>query len=336
MNNRLFKTLQKVGINGFLLGLFAAIALAAWVPEVGSSQSGIPWKPIINLGIALVFFFYGVKLNPVQLKEGLTNWRLHLMIQSATFLFFPILVLVLKNITPWIEDDFQLGITYLSALPSTVSASVVMVSIAGGNLPGAIFNASISSLLGVILTPAWMGILANGVGGELDFWSTLGELTLKVIFPVTLGVLCHGWLFPKLKDFLPRLKYVDQTVIMIIVFTSFSDSFQQQIFSSYAVSTLLSVALTMLGIFLLVLIILSVLGKAFRFSLQDRITTLFCGSKKSLVHGVVIGKVIFPNAATLGLVLLPVMLYHIQQLILGSILAGYIGRNYSDEKKMKS
>ncbi|GAB2481355.1 bile acid:sodium symporter family protein [Algoriphagus taiwanensis] len=329
MKLRLFQTLSKVGINGFLLGIFFAIALASWIPEVGSEDSFIPWKPIINVGIALVFFFYGVKLNPEQLKAGLSNWKLHLLIQSATFLLFPALVWALMQVIPWIEEEFKLGITYLSVLPSTVSASVVMVSIAGGNLPAAIFNASISSLLGVIFTPAWMGVLAGGVEGELDFWSTLGELSLKVILPVTLGVFCHGWLYPKIQSKIKNLKYLDQSVIMVIVFTSFSESFSQKIFSSFALGTLVEVALTMLAIFLLVLGVLTGLSKVFGFALPDQITTVFCGSKKSLVHGVVIGKVIFPDPAVLGLVLLPVMLYHIQQLILGSILAGFLGKRNS-------
>jgi sodium/bile acid cotransporter 7 len=227
---------------------------------------------------------------------------------------------------PWIDEDFKLGISYLSALPSTVSASVVMVSIAGGNLPGAIFNASISSLLGVVITPAWMGLLAGGVEGEVDFWATLGELSLKVLFPVILGILCHGWLYPNLKKALPKLKYVDQSVIMMIVFTSFAESFTQRIFATYSFWVLFGIAALMLGIFVMVMVLVYSISSWLSFSVEDRITALFCGSKKSLVHGVVIGKVIFPDPAVLGLVLLPVMLYHIQQLILGSMLAGYFGR----------
>jgi sodium/bile acid cotransporter 7 len=326
MIHKLIRTLQRVGINGFLLGLFVAIGLAAVFPEVGAKESGLPWKPIINLGIAFVFFFYGVKLDPKQLRSGLSNWKLHLLIQLSTFLIFPVLVHFLLKLIPWVDSDFSLGITYLSALPSTVSASVVMVSIAGGNLPAAIFNASISSLLGVVLTPAWMGFLVGGGEGELDFWNTLGELTLKVILPVILGILAHSWLFPKIKSILPKLKYIDQTVIMIIVFTSFAESFAQRLFSAYQLTTIWTIAGTVLGIFILIWLLLDLLSKLLKFSIQDRITTLFCGSKKSLVHAVVIGKVIFPDPAVLGLVLLPVMLYHIQQLILGSILAGYFGR----------
>lgn len=326
MINKLAQTLQRVGINGFLLSLFAAIGLAALFPQIGTEDSGIPWKPVINLGIAFVFFFYGVKLDPAQLKSGLSNWRLHLLIQLSTFLIFPLIVFALLQVMPWIDPDFRLGISYLSALPSTVSASVVMVSIAGGNLPAAIFNASISSLLGVILTPLWMEFFDGGSSGSIDFWSTLGELTLKVILPVTLGVWAHRWLFPRIQHALPKLKYVDQTVIMMIVFTSFAESFAQEIFSAYSSSILLTVAATVLGIFILIWVLLEVISRLLGFTLKDRITTLFCGSKKSMVHAVVIGKVIFPDAAVLGLVLLPVMLYHVQQLILGSILAGYFGR----------
>lgn len=324
---KLIQLLQKVGINGFLLGLFGAIFFAWLFPSIGSSESGFPWKSIINVGIALVFFFYGVKLDPKQLREGLSNWKLHVLIQSFTFIIFPVLVYFLLRLIPWIDDDFKLGITYLSALPSTVSASVVMVSIAGGNMPAAIFNASISSLLGVFITPVWMGFLGESTGGmEIEMMPTILELTFKVILPVCLGVLLHGKIFPLIENHLKKLKYVDQTVIMMIVFTAFSDSFSQGVFDPYETETLLQIAGIMLCLFLFIWTVISFVSKGLGFSFKDRITALFCGSKKSLVHGVVIGKILFPDPALLGLVLLPVMLYHIQQLIIGSAIAQYFSR----------
>src|SRR5690606_9861054 len=123
MIQKLAKTLSKVGINGFLLGLFAAIFLAWLFPFAGSNESPVPWKPIINVGIGLVFFFYGVKLNPTELKSGLSNWKLHVLIQLATFLLFPLLVMLIAPHMTWIDKDFKIGVTYLSVLPSTVSAS---------------------------------------------------------------------------------------------------------------------------------------------------------------------------------------------------------------------
>ena len=324
--SRIRPLLAKVGINGFLLGLFLAIFLGWVFPTFGSTDSGFPWKIIINLGIGLVFFFYGVKLNPAQLRVGLKNWKLHLLIQLTTFLLFPALVWVFLEFSPWIPDDFRLGISYLSVLPSTVSASVVMVSIARGNIPAAIFNASISSLIGVVITPAWMGILGEASGIPIDFTSTLIELTFKVILPVLAGLALHGVIFPRIAKQISKLKYLDQSVIMIIVYTSFAQSFAQEVFTPYRLSTLILISISMLGLFFLVWLLVSLLSKILGFQLEDRITALFCGSKKSLVQGVVIGKVIFPDPAILGLVLLPVMLYHIQQLIAGSVIASWFER----------
>ncbi|WP_026956855.1 bile acid:sodium symporter family protein [Algoriphagus vanfongensis] len=324
---KLISLLQKVGLNGFLLGLLGAILLASLFPSWGASTSVIPWKPIINIGIALVFFLYGVKLDPIQLKTGLSNWKLHLLIQTFTFLIFPVLVILLLQLIPWIDDDFKLGITYLSALPSTVSASVVMVSIAGGNLPAAIFNASISSLFGVFVTPVWMGVLGGANSdAQVDFLPTVTELTFKVILPVVLGVIAHSKLFPLVKQHLGSLKYIDQSVIMMIVFTAFSESFAQGVFDPYSGRILIQIGLVMLSLFVLVWMVISLSSRLLGFSFEDRITALFCGSKKSLVHGVVIGKILFPDPAVLGLVLLPVMLYHIQQLIIGSAIAQYFSR----------
>lgn len=323
MKTKLASLLARVGLNGFLLGILAAIGMAALLPEFGSSESNIPWKPFIQVGIAFLFFFYGLKLDPDQLRTGLSNWKLHALIQLTTFLAFPLVVMLLVSFFPGLDPNFALGISYLGALPSTVSASVVLVSIAGGNVAAAIFNASISSLLGVVMTPLWMRLAGGEVAGELDLWASIVDLSFKVVLPVLLGLFLHRSLFPKVKPYLNRLKYLDQTVILSIVFTTFSESFSQKLFASFSWMSLGGLVLFMLCILLLVFGTLFILVRLLSFSREDGIAALFCGSTKSLVHGVAIGKVLFPSSAILGLVLLPVMLYHLQQLILGSILARY-------------
>jgi len=327
MKGKLSASLARVGLNGFLLGIFVAIGMAAILPELGSMESNIPWKPFIQVGIALLFFFYGLKLDPAQLRAGLSNWKLHVLIQVTTFLGFPLLVFALVNFVPGLDPNFALGISYLGALPSTVSAAVVLVSISGGNVPAAIFNASVSSLLGVVMTPFWMSVAGGDVAGELDFWASIVDLSIKVVLPVILGLVMHRYLFPKIKPHLNRLKYLDQTVILSIVFTTFSESFSQRLFDSFSWLSLGGLALGMLVILLLVVGILFLIVRAMSFSKEDQIAAIFCGSTKSLVHGVAIGKVLFPSAAIFGLVLLPVMLYHLQQLILGSFLARYYEKN---------
>src|SRR5690606_30416043 len=124
-------TLAKAGINGFFFLLILSI-LVAWVfPGWGMEGSLVPFDEVTYYGVALIFFFYGVKLSPQSLKLGLSNWKLHLLIQSTTFVIFPVLILLLYVILGEEGSLRWLGVFYLAASPTTVTSSVVMVSRAG-------------------------------------------------------------------------------------------------------------------------------------------------------------------------------------------------------------
>ena len=160
--HRLFSLLSRAGLNLFILLMVAMVGLAWLFPEPGSRNGPLHLVQIGNVGVTFIFFFYGLKLEPAKLLAGLGHWKMHLLIQATTFLIFPLLILVLRTFFYTSESDLLwLGTFYLAALPSTVSSSVVMVSIAGGNISAAIFNASISSLLGIFVTPLWMNIFVS-------------------------------------------------------------------------------------------------------------------------------------------------------------------------------
>lgn len=56
------------------------------------------------------------------------------------------------------------------------------------------------------------------------------------------------------------------------------------------------------------------------FSKADEITIVFCGSKKSLANGIPMAIVLFPKA-TVGIVVLPLMVFHQVQLRTCTVLA---------------
>ncbi|HTD06602.1 bile acid:sodium symporter, partial [Undibacterium sp.] len=58
----------------------------------------------------------------------------------------------------------------------------------------------------------------------------------------------------------------------------------------------------------------------FGFNKEDEITVVFCGSKKSLASGVPMAKVLFAGNSV-GMVLLPLMLFHQLQLMVCAVLA---------------
>jgi sodium/bile acid cotransporter 7 len=320
-------TLAKAGINAFFFLLLLSILLAYLFPDVGSQGSVVPLDDITYYGVAAIFFFYGVKISPSALKAGLANWRLHLSVQGATFVVFPLAVLAVMGIWGNAASPLWLGTFYLAALPSTVSSSVVMVSIARGNLPAAIFNASMSSLVGILLTPLWMGIYLSGGEVEYALGETIYKLVVQVLMPVIVGFVLHRYLGSWVLRRQKRLKQFDQTIILLIVFSAFADSFAAKMFEGQSVSVLLGLSLGMLLLFLLMMGTMFVAGKMLRLDYEDMTTLLFCGSKKSLVQGAVMGRILFPDPLVFGIVLLPLMIYHTLQLIVGSAFAERLGNS---------
>lgn len=323
--SKLRSTLQKVGLNTFFFLLIGTIFLAKAFPEWGTESTPIPLKDITGAGISFIFFFYGVKLSPEQLRSGLVNWKLHLVVQSTTFLVFPLVVLALYGIWGVEGDYLWLGTFYLAALPSTVSSSVVMVSIAGGNLPAAIFNASISSMVGIFITPLWMELMITDSAVSFDLSDTFWRLSLQVLFPVIIGLMFHKRLISFVNTHQKTLKNFDQGIILLIVFSAFAESFAENMFEGKSSADLLSLGVLMLAFFLLMVSLMYGISKALGFSREDMITVIFCGSKKSLVQGAVMGRVMFPDPRVFGIFLLPLMVYHTLQLIVGSAIAQKLG-----------
>ncbi|HUH72835.1 MAG TPA: bile acid:sodium symporter family protein [Chitinophagales bacterium] len=327
--------LKKIGLDNFILSLFAIVALAYFQPYWGTDASPLPLGFISNVGVSLIFFFYGLKLSPEKLKSGLRNIPLHFLIQGSTFVLFPFIVWMGKLlIQPSADDQIWVGIYFLAALPSTVSSSVVMVSMARGNIPAAIFNASISSLIGVFMTPIIMGLFLNATNAQLDLLQVIFDLILQVIVPVGAGILLYPYLGKIVSKFNNGLKIFDQTIIIIIVYQSFCVAFDQGLYQQISTLKLIEISVIMLALFGFLFFLISKICQLLNFSIEDRITAAFCGSKKSLVHGTVMSNVIFKGNPNAGIILLPLMIYHTLQLIAASVIAQKLGSRSDSQSVM--
>lgn len=322
--------LKKAGLDEFLLGIILMVVLAFYFPGPGLKEGVFSIKGIANIGVSLIFYFYGIRLSPAKIKLGLNNWRLHIVIQVTTFLLFPLIIWFTRPfLTEGNYEALWIGAFYLAALPSTVSSSVVMVSIAGGNLPAAIFNASFSSLLGIFITPLWMGIILTAEAGDYDLMMILVKLIIQVLVPLVLGIFSIRFLGSFAEKNKVKLKYFDQIIILMIVYSSFCTSFSEGMFKIIDMKDIIVLSILMLVLFFMVYGMVFLISYLLKFNKEDRITALFCGSKKSLVQGTVMSKVLFVNNPALGIILLPIMVYHALQLIVASIVAQKIAKNHS-------
>ncbi|NIJ46482.1 sodium/bile acid cotransporter 7 [Wenyingzhuangia heitensis] len=318
----MFQKKLKIPIDGFILSLLGAILIAVVFPN-GAKLLKI--KEITNIGIACIFFFYGLKLSFKEIQSGLRNYKVHVLIQITTFLIFPIILILLKPIiTNLVGPDFWIGLFFLAALPSTVSSSVVMVSLAKGNVPSAIFNASISGIIGVFVTPVWISIFVS-TSGNISLSSVFLKLFIQIIAPLTLGLLFNKKIGVYAKKNSKRIAFFDKVIIVLIVYASFCSSILENIFGGVSILNLVYLFFIVVFLFGLLMAIVFVTSKFLKLKYQDKITAMFCGSKKSLVHGSAMLKIIFLNNPSAGMYLLPVMLYHISQLMILAFVANKLG-----------
>ncbi|RXG13217.1 sodium/bile acid cotransporter 7 [Leeuwenhoekiella aestuarii] len=324
---------MRIKLDKFVVSIIIIIIVAYFFPQWGLESSPVPLDLIGTLGISLIFFFYGLKLSPQKLKAGLSNYKLHILVQASTFLLFPVLVLLFR---PLIQNEEQeiiwLAFFFLAALPSTVSSSVVMVSLAKGNIPAAIFNASISGIIGIAITPLWIGLFVTEIASDFDFSTIYSKLLLQILLPVIVGVLLQKYWGDFIRKHTSKLTLFDKSIILLIIYKSFAESFADNLFTSVSIFDLILLFAGVIGVFVVVFLITGLIAKLLGFNMEDRITAQFCGTKKSLVHGTVFSKILFGNMAGLGLILLPLMLFHASQIMIISAIASRFARKVDVEK----
>ncbi|MGH8389912.1 MAG: bile acid:sodium symporter family protein [Pseudomonas sp.] len=305
--------------DNFTLTLIGVVTLASLLPASGQVAVGFGW--LTNIAIALLFFLHGAKLSRESIIAGAGHWRLHVLVFSLTFVLFPLLGLALKPLlSPLIGNDLYMGMLYLCALPATVQSAIAFTSLARGNIPAAICSAAASSLFGIFLTPLLVTLLLNVHGEGSSTLDAILKISVQLLLPFIAGQIARRWIGNWVARNKSWLKFVDQGSILLVVYGAFSEAVIEGLWHQIPLLDLLGLVVACCVVLVLVLVASTVLGKAFGFNQEDRITILFCGSKKSLATGVPMAQVLFAGS-TIGVLILPLMLFHQIQLMVCAVLA---------------
>ena len=298
--------------------IILAVILTVIAPARGDFAE--TFGQLTNVAIAFLFFLYGARLSTQEALNGLKHWRLHLTILAFTFVVYPLIGIALRPLTAFISHDMYLGILFLTLVPSTVQSSVAFTSIAKGNVAGAIVSASTSNLVGVFITPSLVMLLMGTGGGVHIDTSVFGEIALLLLAPFILGQLTRRWVgkFAQSK----ATKVVDRGSIAMVVYSAFSKGVVDGIWSSISIWEL-AFLVAFAAIFVAFMLWLTKkVSEKLGFKRADTVAIEFCGSKKSLATGQPMASVIFASGGTsLGLLILPLMIYHQVQLMMCSWLA---------------
>ena len=307
----------------FILALLGTVLLASLLPPRGGWASA--FDAAAAGGIVLLFFLHGAKLSREAILDGARNWRLHAAVLGVTFVAFPLLGLGFSAL-PLLSGPVGMGLLFLTLLPSTVQSSIAFTAIARGNVAAAVCSASFSNLLGIVVTPALVALLMHvgGSGGGVSL-ASIEKIVLQLLVPFVAGHLLR----PLIGGFVARRKrlvtLVDQGSILLVVYTAFGAAVVKGLWSRVAGTELAIIGVACVLLLGIVLTLTWSIARVLGLTREDAIVLLFCGSKKSLASGVPMAGVLFP-AAQVGVVLLPVMLFHQLQLIACAFIARRLAR----------
>ena len=314
----------RVKLDPFLMAIIAAAVVASCLPPTGVGAQVLSWAT--KVAIFCLFFLYGARLHPEEAVRGLKHWRLHLTILAFTFVVFPLIGLAIGQLPGWaLAPALIPGMVYVTLCPSTVQSSINFTSIARGNVAGAIVSASASNLLGVFLTPLLAIALMNTTGNANVGLGSILDLVVQILLPFILGQLSRRWT----ADFVARhkkLKLFDQASIVMVVYAAFSQGVREGIWSMVGWVDIVALVVVCLVLLAFMLWLTWFTARRLGFNRADVIAIQMCGTKKSLATGLPMATVLFAGQP-IGLIMLPLMVFHQAQLMACSWLAARYARD---------
>ncbi|WP_435368484.1 bile acid:sodium symporter family protein [Sphingomonas faeni] len=301
----------------FILMLLGTVVLASLLPARGEMATIVGYAA--DIGIVLLFFLHGAKLSRDAILSGLRNWKLHLAVLAITFVAFPLFGLGLTAL-PFVTGPLAAGLLFLTLLPSTVQSSIAFTAIARGNVAAAVCSASFSNLLGILVTPALVALLMNTSGSGGISIESIEAIVLQLLVPFVAGHLLRPWIGAWVTRNKSLLTVVDRGSILLVVYSAFGAAVVEGLWTKLSIGDLILIGLLCAALLAFVLGLTFAVARLMKLPREDAIVLQFCGSKKSLASGVPMAGVLFPPAQV-GVILLPVMLFHQLQLIACAVIA---------------
>ncbi|MFC0280292.1 bile acid:sodium symporter family protein [Falsigemmobacter intermedius] len=317
--SRIESALKRIGLDRYMMLLVLTVLLASFAPASGDFAAVL--RQITWWAVSLLFFIYGAKLSTATIVTGLANWKLQLGVLLCTFALFPLLTLAMKPmILMGLPVAIGVGFLYIGCMPSTVQSSIAFTSVSNGNVAGAVCAASISNLIGVILSPLLFMALIPGTSGYGIEPSAIWKIVQQILLPFAVGQLCR----PLLANFLNKYKtptmVVDRGSILLIVYSAFSAGVVNGIWQVVQPAQLLMLIGFCAALLAVVMGIAITAGRLAGMSKADLLALFYCGSTKSLATGLPMAGILFAGQ-DISLIVLPLMIFHLLQLVVCAILS---------------
>ncbi|HLS00878.1 MAG TPA: bile acid:sodium symporter family protein [Beutenbergiaceae bacterium] len=313
-------TLKRIA-DPFMVGIIVMMVLGLVLPIPTEAIGAI--RAVSNGAIFVLFLLYGARLSTREVVDGMKNVRLQGAIIASTFVLFPILGLITQSLsTPFLGETLAAGLLYVALLPSTVQSSVAFVSVARGNIAGAITAATVSNLIGMIATPLLV-LWLMGASGSMG-WANIRDILLLLLLPFIVGQVAQPWFGDWVRANRRFTNLWDKGTILAVVLVSVVSATDAGVWET--VSGWMIVWVGVISV-VLVFIVLGATwwgGKLLGLNRGDKIALLMCGSKKSMATGLPMANVLF-SPAVVGPIVVPLIIFHQLQLMICAWIAQRMG-----------
>ncbi|NUG49715.1 bile acid:sodium symporter family protein [Acinetobacter lactucae] len=314
--------LKLLALDRFTILLVGMVLLATFFPVSG--QAAQYFNTLTTVAIAILFFLHGAKLSREAVIEGILHWKMHVLVFAFTFLIFPVIGLLAKPILlPLLGQQLYWGFLFMCFLPSTVQSSIAFTSVAKGNVAGAVCSASFSNLIGMFITPVLVSFFILGQSEHgFDPTTSIIQITLLLLVPFILGQLLRPYIFPYMAKVPSIVRAFDQGSILMVVYGAFSGAVVAGLWHQVSWKTLLILTIACSVLLTVIMLLALYLPRALGFNRADQVTVFFCSSKKTLASGVPMAQILFIGQP-LGMIVLPIMIFHQIQLMVCGVIANY-------------
>ncbi|KAI9270817.1 putative sodium bile acid cotransporter [Sporodiniella umbellata] len=348
----------------FLLGLGIVIGLAWAFPQVGKAHGDIQAQYTVKWGAVIVIFLLsGLGLEVSVMLKTILRWRLHLVVQVINFIVLPFLmygiVRFLIAVHTQLGESVYKGWMIALSTSTTVSSNAIMTRNANGNDSAALFNAALGNVLGIFISPALMTAFQNDAlvfqpgtaRGNPDYVSVLKTLGLTVLLPLVVGQTLRYFFPVKVKWLAQKLKFpiLNSLALLCLVWSVFCDGVASDAFKKTSGVDIVAIVFVDIGMYLF--------GCAFclwiarlpwplacqaprwiskwRFNKQDSVAIMYCGATKTVSMGIPLINVLYSDSSygVVGLLSLPLLMYHICQLFLGNFQVPFLKKWIEKEEK---
>lgn len=301
--------------------LTLAIALAAVLPASGEGRAIA--QTAANIGIFALFLFNGMRIRRSEIAAGAANLRFLMPLSLWVFGIMALVGLGLSTFAPApIPPLVAAGFLYLGVLPTTIQSSTSYCSLAQGNVALSVIAAALLSLIGVFLSvPLFLAL--GGAGEGVVGSDAIIKIVAILIAPFALGQLLQTRTGAFMAAHRAKIATLDRMVIALAVYVAFSGAVEQEVWSRIDIDGWLWTGALILAFLLFGHVGAWLASLILGLPLADRVAFLFAGAQKSAAIGAPLATVLFvPEVA--GFLVLPLLLYHLFQLVIAAPLASYL------------